>query len=534
MKNTASSNITYQQHTFANVPGPSVQRSAFNRSFNYKTTIDVGKLYPVFVDEMLPGDTINITATFLCRGATFIFPVMDNIYLDFHMWAVPNRLVWTNWKKFQGEQVNPGDSTVYTVPQLVSPTGGFARYGMADYFGIPPQATPGNTHSVNALPFRAALLIWNEFYRDQNLQNSLVIPTGDGPDAESSFPMLTRQKRHDYITSALPFAQKGVQVSLPLGTTAPVNFSSTVFNNGIIKKASDHTLIGGANSQLSRTGVTGVLTDGAANNLVYDPNGTLYADLSAASAATINQLRTTIQMQRLQERDARSGTRYQEALLARFGVTSPDARMQRPEFLGGGTINISVNAVPQTSSTTGSLPQGRLSAYSHGMGQAVGISKSFTEHEYVIGFVNVRADLNYQNGTERMWNRQTRYDFFEPVLAHLGEQAILNEEVYTSGIPVADNAVFGYQERWAEYRYKPSRITGKFRSTDPTPLDSWHLAQNFVSLPVLNASFIVDAPPTTRVMAVTTEPPFLLDCHYNMKHVRPMPTYSVPGMMDHF
>jgi len=526
-------NITYQQHTFANVPGPSVQRSAFNRSFNYKTTIDVQKLYPVFVDEMLPGDTINLNATFLCRAATMVFPVMDNIYLDFHCWSVPNRLVWTHWKNFQGEQVNPSDSTVYTIPQLVSPTNGFSRYGMADYFGIPPLATPGTTHSVNALPFRAALLIWNEFYRDQNLQNSLPIPLGDGPDAETSYPMLTRQKRHDYFTSALPWPQKGPQVTLPLGTSAPVSLSTTNFNSGLIRKASDHTLIGGANSQLSRTGTTGVLIDGTPTNLIYDPNGTLFADLSGATSATINQLRTTIQMQRLQERDARSGTRYQEALLARFGVTSPDMRQQRPEFLGGGTINISVNAVPQTSSTTGSLPQGRLSAYSVGVGQALGISKSFTEHEYVIGFVNVRADLNYQQGTQRMWNRLTRYDFFEPVLAHLGEQTILNTELYTQGT-IADGLAFGYQERWAEYRYKPSLITGKFRSTDPTPLDAWHLAQNFGAMPLLNSSFIVDNPPMTRVMAITTEPPFLLDCHFNYKHVRPMPTYSVPGLMDHF
>lgn len=532
-RTTASSNITYQQHRFAKIPAPSIQRSAFNRSFNYKTTLDSGYLYPIFVDEALPGDTINLNTTIFARMSTPIFPVMDNIYLDFFMFAVPNRLLWDNWKRFMGEQDNPADSTSYNLPQVTSATGGFVRGGLADYFGIPPLATTGVAHTVSALPFRAYNLIWNQWFRDENLQDSTIVFSGNGPDAVANYSLMRRGKRHDYFTSALPFAQKGTAVTLPLGTSAPVTVSTTNFNTGLLRRASDHALSGAASSNLQRIITTGQLQDNGALQLIYDPNGTLVADLSAATSATVNQLRTSIQTQRLLERDARGGTRYTELVRAHFGVESPDARQQRPEYLGGGTINISINPVPQTSSTTGSLAQGRLSAFGTGIGQVAGISKSFTEHCTLIGLVNIRADLNYQQGVERMWHRTTKYDFYWPALAHLGEQTILNREIYTNGT-ATDTQAFGYQERWAEYRYKPSIITGKFRSSDPQTLDAWHLAQNFASLPALNTTFIQDTPPMTRVMAVTTEPQFLLDAHFNFRHVRPMPTYSVPGLMDHF
>lgn len=521
-------------HTFANIPSAEIPRSVFNRSRNYKTTFDAGYLIPIYVEEVLPGDTVTMRPTLFARMATPIFPVLDNIYLDSFFFFVPNRLVWTNFKKMMGEQANPGDSTSYTIPQLVSPTGGFARGGVADYMGIPPLATSGTTHSVNALPFRGMNLIYNEWFRDQALTNSVTVPTGDGPDAESTYPLLKRQKRKDYFTSALPAPQRGNAVTVPIGTSAPISVSTTNFNTGLVRKAADHAIDTAATSGLQRVSTTGLFQSTAGTNSIYDPNGTLIADLSTATAATVNQLRTAFQLQRLAEREARGGTRYTEWVRSMFGVTSPDARLQRPEYLGGGTINVSVNPVPVTGmNDSETRPIGNLGGYVTAMGSPDSFMFSATEHGFILGFAMVRAELNYQQGTHRMWNRLTKADHYVPALAHLGEQAVLNKEIYTDGTS-ADNDVWGYQERWSEYRYAPNLVTGKLRTSDPLALDSWHLAQHFTTRPALNTTFIEENPPFARVIAVTGEPHFIMDCYFQQKTARAMPTWSVPGMIDHF
>lgn len=542
MSQTTASRHPSNTHAFNVVPRAEIPRSVFDRSHNIKMTMDEGYLYPFFIEDMVPGDTVKLSATLFGRMATPIWPVMDNLFLDVFWFSASERILWTNFKKMMGEQDNPADSTSYIFPVVTSPANGFARYGLADYFGIPPQhsaSTGGATLSVRAAPFRFYNRVFADWFRDENLQNSPTINTGNGPDAESDYPLRRRGKRKDYFTGSLPWPQKGTAVVLPLGTSAPVSLSTTNFNSGLIRKGIDHSLIAGANSTLSRTGTTGVLIDGVPNNLVYDPNGTLYADLSTATAATINQIRTAFQVQRLYERDARGGTRYPELVLSHFGVQSDDARQQRPEFLGGGTLNININPVARTtpssasglgSGTDGTV--GQLSAFGTIVGGIPTVTKSFTEHSWVMGLVMVRADLNYQQGLARMWSKSTRVDTYFPALAHLGEQAVLSKEIYLDGT-AGDETVWGYQERWAEMRYKQNIITGKFRSTDPTPLDAWHLAQKFTSRPLLNDTFIQETPPVSRVVAVPSEPHFMLDGAIRFIHVRPMPTYSVPGLVDH-
>ena len=401
-----------------------------------------------------------------------------------------------------------------------------------DYFGLPTNVNAAL--KVNALPFRAYNLIFNEWFRDENLQESLKVPTGDGPDNLSDYSLVRRGKRHDYFTSCLPWPQKGPGVEISIGGHANVS----IVGNGA-PVFTDHS---GAN-------VVGnlVATINTASNVVYktssgqsdkiltwsNPALSATADLSTATPISINDLRQAFQIQKLYERDARGGTRYTEILRSHFGVISPDARLQRPEYLGGSSARISINPVQQTSSTNETTPQGNLAAYGVVSDSFHGFSKSFVEHGYVFGFVNVRADLTYQQGLNRMWSRQGRFDFYWPVLAHLGEQAVLNKEIYAQGT-ADDDKVFGYQERYAEYRYYPGQITGKFRSTDPQPLDSWHLAQKFSSLPTLSPQFIQDNPPVERVIAVQDEPQFLFDSYIRLKCARPMPVYSVPGLVDHF
>lgn len=522
-------------HNFSQVPTAQIPRSSFNRSHGFKTTFDAGYLVPVFVDEALPGDTFNLKMTTMARLATPIVPFMDNLFCDSFFFAVPYRLVWDNWQKFNGEQRNPGDSTSYLVPQMVATAGtGYLVGSLHDYFGLP-TGIPGFSHS--SLWHRAYNLIWNEWFRDQNLQNSLVVDVDDGPDSPTDYVLKKRGKRHDYFTSCLPWPQKGTAVTIPLGTTAPVYLTTTNTNNIVARLQSDHVTVG-ANRTLG-TDANGYMKDiPAGPNLVWDPNGTLLADLSAASAATINSLRQAFQVQKLYERDARGGTRYTEIIRSHFGVTSPDARLQRPEYLGGGSTNISVTPVPQTSVTTATTPQGNLAGFGTFSGSNHGFTKSFTEHCLIIGMVSVRADLNYQQGLNRMWSRSTRWDFYWPALSHIGEQAVLNQEIYCvdpAGAGAAQNAAaFGYQERYAEYRYKSSQITGQFRSTYATPLDYWHLAQKFTALPTLGDTFIQDSPPIDRVVAVPTSPDFLFDAFFNLKCARPMPVYSVPGLIDHF
>jgi hypothetical protein len=524
------------KHNFSQSPQANIPRSSFNRSCGFKTTFNAGYIVPVFLDEALPGDTFNLKMTSFARLATPLFPFMDNLFMDSFFFAVPYRLVWDNWQRFNGEQTNPGDSTDYLIPTMKAPdTTGYVNQSLSDYFGIPTQV-PGLIH--DSLWHRAYNLIYNEWFRDENLQDSVVVDTGDGPDDPDDYTLLRRGKRYDYFTSSLPWPQKGPAVDLPLGTSAPIIGLGTADQ---IYNASDVNAYetGGTGTTTYDNSIT--LNSTGINNTVYleeDPDNPgfpgIYADLTDATAATINQLREAFQIQKLYERDARGGTRYIEVIRSHFGVVSPDARLQRPEYLGGGSSPIQINPVAQTSSTDGTSPQANMAAYGTSTTVNNGFTKSFTEHCLVLGFVSVRADLNYQQGLPRMFSRQTRWDFYWPALSHIGEQAILNKEIYAQA-DSNDDLVFGYQERFAEYRYKPSQVTGYFRSNDAATLDAWHLAQDFATLPTLNEKFIVEDPPVDRVKALGDDyPDFLFDSFFDLKCARPMPVYSVPGLIDHF
>lgn len=533
------------RHQFSQVPRAEIPRSSFDRSHGYKTTFDAGYLVPIFVDEALPGDTFNLRCNTFARLSTPLKPFMDNLFADVFFFAVPYRLVWTHFVNFFGEQANPADSTSFLVPQFTAhkPTTG----SLSDYMGLPVDGTApvlaGNI-TYNSLHHRAYNLIWNQWFRDQNLQNSVTVDMGDGPDAIANYVLLRRGKRHDYFTSSLPWPQKGVAVSIPLGTAATVRTSSSSLitsgtNTAMTLRQQSSNTYPGTNQTLahSTSGIVGYVanTPTITGTGVYPDN--LYADLSTATAATINSLRQAFQIQKIYERDARGGTRYTELIQSHFGVVSPDARLQRPEYLGGGSSAINVNPIAQTAPQQAAgvtTPQGNLAAMGTFAHNGYGFTKSFTEHCLLIGLINVRADLNYQQGMNRMWSRQTRFDYYWPALAHIGEQAVLNQEIYMVGTTAQDTATFGYQERYAEYRYKPSIITGQFRSTFATPLDNWHLAQSFSGLPALNSTFIQDTPPISRVVAVPSQPQFMLDCYFQLHCARPMPVYGVPGNIDRF
>lgn len=513
-----------KQHLFSQIPTASVPRSVFDRSHGYKTTFNSGFLVPFYVDEVLPGDTFNLSVDLFARLATPIVPFMDNLHLDTFFFFIPNRLVWDNWQKFMGEQENPGDSIDFLVPEVEGTN--VPNQSLWDYFGLPTNVA--NKLKANSLYFRAYNLIWNEWFRDENLQDSVKVPKGDGPDNLNDFKLLRRGKRHDYFTSALPWPQKGSQggIEINIGATAPVVPAG---NKVPLFQRVNHI-----NDSISlSSGTSGLFFDNDKNQSLAWVSPQLQVDLSSATSISINDLRTAFQVQKLLERDARGGTRYTELLRSHFGVVSPDARLQRPEYLGGSSTYIAIKPVEQTSATNDTTPQGNLAAYGVVGDSFHGFTKSFVEHGMVIGLVMVRADLTYQQGLNRMFSRRDRYDYYFPALAHLGEQEVLNKEIYAQGT-ADDDKVFGYQERYAEYRYYPGQITGKFRSTDPQPLDQWHLAQKFGALPKLNSDFIQEQPPVERVVAVTDEPQFLFDSHIKLRCVRPMPVYSVPGFVDHF
>lgn len=511
------------------VPRADINRSTFNRSHGLKTTFDVDKLVPILVDEVLPGDTHKLNTNIFARLATPINPIMDNMYLDTFYFFVPMRLVWDNYAKFFGEQDRPGDSIDYVIPTF-KPSNGHGSGSLADYMGLP--INKSIDHSV--LPFRAYWLIWDEWFRDQNLQDSRfngnVAHTGDtGAVATADwYNLATRGKRHDYFTSCLPFAQKGDEVKVPLGDKAFLSVSTSTSANDILG------IYQGSNKKY--------MTDSPANGISVDLGNTLnsipdedmlYADLAQATSASINDWRQAFQIQRFLERDARGGTRYTEKVKAHFGVTSPDSRLQRPEYLGGGSTPVNIHPVAQQSSTDSTSPQGNLSAFGTASENNSGFTKSFTEHGYIIGLANVRADLTYQQGLDKMWSRETQYDFFFPTFAHLGEQAVLNKEIFVSGT-ATDEEVFGYQERYAEYKYKRSQLTGLFRSDASASLDAWHVSEDFANTPTLGDTFIKSNTPLDRCIAVPSEPHFIMDAYFNYTSIRPMPVFSPPGMIDHF
>ena len=560
----ARNRIRVKAHNFSSAPQVYQKRSRFDRSFVRKMTFDEGKLVPFFVDEVLPGDTISLTVRDFCRLATPVAPFMDNLYLDKFFFFVPNRLVWEHWQNFCFEQEDPDDSTDYVVPtcQLAGGIAGENGIGTVwDYFALPTGLT--NALNVNALPFRMYYLIWNEWFRDENLQKSVKIDKSDtnavfkqdrvsdqpswifstGTTYVNGFALAPRGKRFDYFTSALPFQQKGPGVSIGLAGTAsvdstiPIDWPMEVKPNG-----GSYSTVN--RYELSDTGYatrTGALWTNNSNdnnwsgtNLKLPDFSTgLTVDLDSSSIFTISSLRTAFQMQKFYERLARGGSRYTEVLTSFFGVVSPDSRLQRPEYLGGSSKMMNINPVAQTSSTGDVTPQGNLAAYGVSASKYHAFTKSFVEHGYIIGLLEVRADLTYQQGINKMWLRSTVYDWYWPTFSHLSEQAILNAEIYAQGTD-EDKGVFGYQERYAEYRYHPSEICGHFRSTYTKPLDVWHLSQKFDSLPTLSDQFIQDNPPVDRVIAIKNYPHFLIDIGFKYHTTRPMPMYGIPGLVDHF
>ena len=520
--------VMKSQHDFSKAPQADIPRSNFNRSFGHKTTFDAGNLVPVFADEALPGDTFNVKPTMFLRLATPIHPIMDNLVVDIHFFAVPYRQLWDNFRKFCGEQTDPGDSTDYTIPQRTI-TNAAAAGTLEDYLGLPTANDTITAVPYNALYDRAYVHIYNEWYRDQNLIDSVTLDTSDaGGTTANGRTLLKRGKRHDYFTSCLPWLQKGDAVSLPLGTEAPI-FGDNMDFDGV------HDTNNYAQVRDSASASANLRRLAADNTYVYGYNGTsgdgeLKADLSQATAATINELRQAFQIQKLLERDARSGTRYAEIVKSHFGVDFLDVTY-RPEYLGGGSSNVNFHSVATTSESSGNT--GDLGAFATSLVDTGGFVKSFTEHSIVLGIASVRADLTYQQGIERQFSRLTRYDHYWPALAHIGEQAVLNQEIFFDAAGDNDQT-FGYQERWAEYRYKQSKITGLFRSTATGSLDPWHLSQEFASLPALNQTFIEESPPIDRIVQTPTEPDFIADMYFNFQAARPIPVYSVPGLIDHF
>ena len=521
-------------HSFNQVPTQRLPRSVFNRPSTHKFTFDHGKLYPWFVDEVIPGDSHKLDIAAFTRLATPLFPIMDNIRLDFYGFFCPSRILWNNFEKQQGAQDDPGDSIDYNTPQVDVST--HTTESITDYFGIPvgPSAK-SNSVLVNALPYRMYNEVYNTWFRDQNLVNSLTVEKGDGPDTIGNYSIQKVAKLHDYFTSAMTSPQKGNAIDLPLGTTAPIYgiAQDTQVFNTTDTTPRDLEL---TTSELKASG-----TPSANANLRWSTDSNeigLVADLTNATAATINSLREAFALQRLLERDMTGGSRYVEILKSRFGVTSPDFRLQRPEFLFHHRINLNTTPIAQQSEA-GTTPQGHLAGIGVAGGNDFGFSQSFVEHGYIMLFVCARADLTYQEGIERMWGKRTRYDMYTPELANIGEQEIYNYELFytdeSSGLTGTNNAgTFGYTPRYEEYRFKQSKIMGQFRSSAITTFDPWHLSQEFSSLPSLNQTFIEENAPMNRIKATSTDPDYIIDTFVQLKSARPMPLFGVPGMGGKF
>ena len=542
------------EYNFAQNPQVGVSRSRFQRNSDNKTTFNTGDLIPIYLDEVLPGDTHQIDVACVMRMATPIFPVMDNAYCDFYFFFVPNRLLWEHWKEFMGENKETAwtPKTEYSVPQVTAPTGGWEEGTLADYLGLP---TKVEGISVSALPGRAYGLIYNEWFRNQNVtQPTLVEVTdatttgknngsGTNDSAITLAKPLKAAKVFDYYTGALPEPQKGEPIMIPLGGDAPIGAkreNGDEWTNLALSNDRDLKIGGPTDASFSR--IVGLDTvadiyynvfEGSANKPDDKKNAYLYADLSKVTAATINQLRQAFQIQKLLEKDARGGTRYREVLREHFGVISPDSRMQIPEYLGGYRLPINVSQVIQTSSSDDTSPLGNTAALSVTTMNKPMFTKSFTEHGFIMGLAVVRTDQTYQQGIERMWSRKGRYDYYWPVLANIGEQAILNKEIYAQG-NTKDEEAFGYQEAWADYRYKPSKVTGLFRSNAAQSLDAWHYAQDYDALPTLSTAWMEQTDTEMkRTLAVQSQPDFIADFYFMNKTTRCMPVYSIPGLIDH-
>lgn len=513
------------------VPKANISRSSFDRSRTYKTAFDASYLVPFYADsDILPGDTVNLSVDFFARMTTPIVPIMDHLWYETFHFFIPHRLVWNNFKKFMGEQDNPGDSIDYLFPQMTAPAGGYAIGSLQDYLGLPTGIAAFN-HDSHIL--RAYQLVWNEWFRDENLQNSVTVDKGDGPDTPANYVLRKRGKRYDYFTSCLPALQKGPAVSIPLSGNAPVTGLGVISIGSFAASGAqfwETEAAASINYPFAKAASAGDLyVKGEANGAVGAANTPqIFANLAAVSGVSINALRQSYSLQLFLERDMRGGTRYVESVKSHYNVISPDFRLQRSEFLGSGISSFSTHAIPQTSSTDATTPQGNLAAFTTCSGHHGGFVKSFTEHGIILSLMNVRADLTYQQGLDRMWTRRNRYDVYFPSFAHLGEQSVLNKEIYCQG-NANDDLVFGYQSRYDEMRYGRNMITGKLRSTAAQTLDRWHLAENFAALPVLNAAFIEVNVPMTRVLAVANQPNFIIDMRINTKYARPMPLFGVPG-----